>query len=116
LETAAAAVARLAIDVGLNRAAVARLHVRHARADGKDLDTELVAGDARVGVERHLAEIASVVGAADTDAVHANDRFASGGCGRLGDIDARELLRLVEADGFHRLSCSPSGLRGGRGS
>ena len=115
-ETAAAAIARLAIDVGLDRAAVAWLHVRHARADGEDLDAEFMSGDARVGIERHLAEVASVVGAADTDAVDADDRFTGGGRRRLWDIDSRELLRLVETDGFHRLSCSPSGLRGGRGS
>ena len=115
-ETATAAVARLAIDVGLDRAAVARLHVRHARPDRDYLDAEFMSRDARVGVERHLAEIASVVGATDTDTVNADDRFAGGGRGRLGDIDARKLLRLVEADGFHRLSYSPSALRGGRGS
>ena len=115
-ETAAAAIAGLAVDVRLDRATIARLDVRHARADREDFDAELMARDARVGVERHLAEVAAVVGAADADAVDADDRFAGGGRGRLRDVDPRELLRLVETDGLHRISYFPSGLPDGRGS
>ena len=115
-EAAATAVARLAVDVGLDRAMVARLDVRHARADGEDLDAELMTRNTRVGVERHLTEIAAVVGAADADAVDAHDRLAGRGRGRFRDVDARELTGLVETDGLHRLSCFPSGPQGARGS
>ena len=63
----------LAVHVRLDRAAVARPDVRHAGADGEDFDAEFVAGDARVAVERHLAEVAADVGAADADPVDADD-------------------------------------------
>src|SRR6185295_15843809 len=61
---AGAGVAVLAVDVRLDRAPVAGRHVRHARADGDDLDAEFAAGDAGVAEERQLAEVAAEVGPA----------------------------------------------------
>ena len=66
-----------------------------ALADGDDLDAEFVAGDARVAVERHFAEIAGVIGAADADAVDANDGVAGAGARRLGNINETKLLWLL---------------------
>jgi hypothetical protein len=77
------------------------LHVGHAFADGKHLDAELVAGDARVAEEGHLAEVARVVRAADADAVNGDDRVAVAGRGGLCDVNFPERLRLLELDGFH---------------
>ena len=69
----------LAVDVRLDRAAVAGLDVGHAGADRDDFDAQLVAGNARVAEERHLAEIAADVGAADADAMDADEGFAAAG-------------------------------------
>ena len=76
-----------------------------AVADGDDLDAQLVAGDARVAVERHLAEVAADVGAADADAVDADEGLAGAGGGRLGDGDGAEPAGLFELDGLHRGPC-----------
>jgi hypothetical protein len=101
--TALAGVALLAIDVRLHRAAIAGLDVRDIGADLDDLDAELVAGDARLAEEGHLAEVAAEVGAADADAMDADDRVAGAGTRRLRHIDAAKLLRLLELDGFHEI-------------
>ncbi len=76
---AAAGVTVRVVDVRLDGAAVAGLDVRHALADRHDLDAQLVAGDARIAEERHLAEIAADVGAADADTVDAHQRLAGTG-------------------------------------
>lgn len=93
--------ARLAIHVRLNGTAVAGLDVGDAIADGKDFDAEFVTGNARVAEERHLAEVAAVVGAANAHAMHGDERFAGGGLRGRGDFNLAELLRLFELDGFH---------------
>src|SRR6266446_3022916 len=98
---AGAGEAALAVDVRLDGATVAGPNVGHTRADGDDLDAEFVAGDARVGEERHLAEVAAQVGAADADAVDAHQRVAGAGFGRLGEVDALPLFRRFELQGFH---------------
>mgnify|MGYP006176390857 CR=1 FL=1 len=48
-----------------------------------------MAHDARILQEGVAAFEDVVVGAADADAVHAHDRFAGHGRGRLRDVDAR---------------------------
>ena len=78
---AAAGVAVRVVDVGLDRAAVAGLDVRHALADLDHLDPQLVAGDARIAEEGHLAEVAADVGPADADPVDAHQRLARPGLG-----------------------------------
>ena len=85
---AAAGVALLAVDVRLDRAAIARPDVGHARADGEHLDAQLVARDARIAEEGHLAEVAADVGAADADPVDADQGLARAGLLRGGDVDA----------------------------
>ena len=100
-EAASAGVAVAAVDVGLHGAAVAGRDVRDARADGEHLDTQLVAGDARVAEEGHLAEVAGDVRAADADAMDAEKDFAGGGRGGFGDVDASPGFGLFELKGFH---------------
>ena len=69
-------------------------------------------GNARVAEERHLAEVAAEVGAADADALHADERLAGAGLRRLGDFDLSPRLWLLELEGFHEwvqlFSGSPS--------
>src|SRR5208282_2937623 len=95
--------AALAVQVRLHRTAVARLDVRHAGADVQDLDAKLVAGDARVAVKGHLAEIAADVGAADADAVDAHQGIARFGPVGLRDADLPKRAWLFEEDGLHAL-------------
>ena len=86
----------LAIDVRFDRAAVAGLDVDDASADFDDLDAEFMAGDARVAEERHLAEVAADVGAANADAMDAHHCLAGAGFFRAGDLDALPLLRCLQ--------------------
>jgi hypothetical protein len=83
----AAGVAGGVVDVGLDGAAIAGLDVGYAVADGEHLDTELVAEDARVRHERHLAEVGADIGAADADAMDANKGVAGAGSGGLGQLN-----------------------------
>src|SRR5262249_17909898 len=98
---AGAGVALLAVDVRLDGGPVAGPDVRHALADRQHFHAEFVPRDARVAEERHLAEVAGEVGAADADAPDADDRLARPRARRLGHIDDAELLRLGELNGFH---------------
>ena len=98
--------ARLAVHVRLDGAAVARLDVGDAGADLEHLDAQFVAGDARIAVERHLAEIAADVGAADADAVDAHQRLAGAGLRRLVDGDLLEIGPVPSTESLSwRCSC-----------
>src|SRR5882762_5590122 len=57
----------LAVDVRLNRTAIARLHIRHPCPNGDDLDPQLVSWNAGITVERHLAQVTAQVGTADSN-------------------------------------------------
>src|SRR6185295_7389935 len=105
----AAGAAFLAVEVGLHRAALAGLHVRDAGAGLEHLDAQLVAGDARIGVEGHLAQEAGDVGAADAHAQHAHQRLARGGLGRLVDLDLGVVPGLFEADRLHDFTPAAAG-------
>src|SRR5437868_3535281 len=72
---ALAGVTRLAVDVRLDGAMIAGLNVGDRSADLEHLDAEFVSRDARIAGERHLAEVAADVGAADADAMDAHKRF-----------------------------------------
>ena len=84
---APAGVTLLTVNVRLDAATVAGRDVRNALADGEDFDAEFVAGDARVAEERHLAEVAADVGAADADLMDAHQRLAGAGRGGAGDVE-----------------------------
>jgi hypothetical protein len=91
----------LAVQIRLDRAAVADRDVGHAGTDRQHLDAELVPRNARIGVKRHLAEKPAEVRAADADAVNAEERLARPRRGRFGDFDGVKRLRFFELDGFH---------------
>jgi hypothetical protein len=97
----AAGVAALAVDVGFHGAAVAGPDPGDIGADGQHLDAKLVAWDARVGVERHLAEVTAVVGATDPDFMHADEGFTRAGLRGFGAFDETPGERLFELKGFH---------------
>jgi hypothetical protein len=86
----------LAVDVWLHAAAVARLDIRDPGTDGDHLDAEFVPRNPRIAEERHLAEVAAVVGAADADRMHADHRLAGRRCVRLRNLDISERFRLLE--------------------
>ena len=98
---AAAGVAVGIINIRLHGAAVAGLDVGDALADGDDLDAQLVAGDARVAEEGHLAEVAAEVRPADADPVDAHQGLAGSGRGGLGGVDEGEVLGGLQEQGFH---------------
>jgi hypothetical protein len=98
---ASAGVAVLAVDVRLDRGPVARLDIRHPWPDRHHLDPQFVPGDSRIAKERHLAEVAGVVGPAHPDPVDPDDCLARPRGRRFGHIDDSELLGLGELDGFH---------------
>ena len=70
-----------------------------------DLDAQLVAGDARVGVERHLAEVAGNVRAANADAYDAQLDFIRRRDLGLGAVDAGGKLFVFELFGREMRGC-----------
>jgi hypothetical protein len=99
--SATARKAALAIDVWLDGTTVARFDVPHPLANFDDLHTQLVPWDPRVAVKGHLAEVAGNVGAADSYAMDADERFAGIGTRRLRDVDPLEFAGLFELNGVH---------------
>ena len=97
---AAAGVAGRVVDVGLDRAAVARPDVRHALADRDHFDAQFVPQNPRIRDKRHLAEIGADIGAADAHAMHADQRLARTGRRGIGQLDRCELLAAIEGEGL----------------
>ena len=93
----------MAIDIGLHCAAVARLNVRHSFADRDHFHAQFMSRDARITVERHLAQEAGIIGPANSDAMHPDESLAWPRRTRLGEVEAAELLRLFQLESFHDL-------------
>ena len=87
-----AGVAVAAVHVGFDGAAVAWFYICDVWTDGDDFYAQFVAGDSRVGIEGHFAEIAGDVRAADADAMHFDDGFAGAWAGGFGDLCSLEML------------------------
>jgi hypothetical protein len=79
-----AGVTALAVDVRFDRTAVARPDVLHPGAHRENLDAELMSRNPWIRIERHLAEVTTVVGAADTDPVDADQGLARAGAAGSG--------------------------------
>src|SRR5215218_1005495 len=103
-EAATAGVAVAAIDVRLDRAAIAKLHVCHVQTDLQYFHAQLVAGNAWIAEERHFAEETTDIRAANADAINPQQRFVRPGLWRLRNVDAAKLFGLFELDGFHESS------------
>jgi hypothetical protein len=96
-----AGVALAAIKVRFHAAAVARLEVVNAFADGQDLHAQFVAGDARIVEEGELSEVATNVGSANPHAGGPDESFARTGLGRFVYIDPLEFLGGRQLQGLH---------------
>ena len=94
-------VAVLAVDVRLNGAAVAGLDVCYAITHGDNFHAQLVPGNPRIGEERHLAEVAAVIRAADADSMYAHARFALTGRREFGRLDNLKIPWLNKLDRSH---------------
>ena len=77
-------------------------HYRMVADDGEHFDAQFVAGDARVAEERHLAEVAAVVGAAHADAVDAHERLACPWPHRLVSVGEAQPTWLIKHNRLHR--------------
>ena len=93
--------AAAAIQVGLDAAFVADLHMGDISADSENFDTEFVAEDAREFDEGHLGQITAHIGAADADGVDADEGFTRAGSGGFGDVDGDKLAGGDELKGAH---------------
>ena len=71
-------------------------------ADGEHFDAEFVAGDARIAEERHLAEVAADVGAADADAMDAHQGIRAGTGLLAGDVERFQCLGASSWSAFMR--------------
>src|SRR5579864_6957555 len=99
---AAAGVAVRIVDVRLYGTAVARLDGTGPLTHGQHFHAQFVAGDARIAVERHLALVARVIGAADADPMDPHQRLPWTRALGLGDVDLLEMEWLFQEDGFHQ--------------
>jgi hypothetical protein len=91
----------LAVDVGFDGAAVPGADVCDAIADGQHLDAQLMAWDPGVAEERHLAEVAAVVGATDANLTHPEQGLAGTRRGGFGNVEEPEGLGAFELEGAH---------------
>jgi hypothetical protein len=101
-EATLARITPLAVDVGLDAAAVARPDVRDARPHGRHLDAQFVPGNPRIAEKGHLAEVAAVVGATDAHGMHPYDRLARARRRWLRDVDETKCFWLFEQERLHQ--------------
>jgi hypothetical protein len=89
-----------AIEVRLNRAAVADRKAGAVRADGNDLNAEFVAEDSRI-LEKRLPAMKCVkVGSANANPMDSNNRIQRAGCG-IGGFAGGETAGFRENYMFH---------------
>jgi hypothetical protein len=98
---ATAGIAVLAIQVRFDGGALSGPHIRDALTDGDDFNSKLVPWNARITEKGHLAQKPAEIGSANADAMHAHQRFARTGFGRLSLFDHAEGVRLFQLNGFH---------------
>jgi hypothetical protein len=83
--------ARAAIEVWLDRTAIAALEPRVvSRVD--HLDPELMSEHARIAEKRHFSQVTADIRAADTDAMDFDDGFARAWACGFGDLCSLEML------------------------
>ena len=82
-----AGMAPLAVDVGLDAAAIPGPDIFDTRPDCLHYHAEFVAGDSRVAEKRHLPQVAAVVGATDAHCLDPDNCLARPRRGWLGHLD-----------------------------
>jgi hypothetical protein len=97
---AAAGQAVAAVEVRLHRHLVTNLHAINSRTDGENLGAEFVAEDAGILEEGLASSEGMQVGAADADAVDADQGVAGSGIARFVGVDAFETTGLGEDEGL----------------
>ena len=90
-----AGVASLAIQIRLDGAAISRFDVRHVRADGENLDAQLMPRDPRITEKRKLPQVTGDIRAADADAMHANQCLTRRRRGGLVDLRSERTRPVV---------------------
>src|SRR5881296_3773929 len=109
--TAAAGRTVLTIDVWLDRAAVARPHVRDIRSNRNHFDAKLVTRNSRIAKERHFAEVTGNVRAANADPVHPHERITRPRFSGRFNFDPTPGLWSFKLQRFHRSLRVTSGTR-----
>jgi hypothetical protein len=87
---AAARRAALTIQVRLDGASIAGLHMGYTFADGENFNSQLVSWNARITEEWHPAEEPAVVRAANPYSVNAQEGFSRTGRRRLRHVEDAE--------------------------
>jgi hypothetical protein len=89
------------IHVRLDGAPIAWPDVADVRANLDHFYAQLVPGDPRVTKQRELAQVSTRIGAADADAVSADERFTLAQGRGFSDFESSESARRFELNGFH---------------
>ena len=80
-------------------------------ADIQHFDAQLMAGNAWIAEERHLAQVAADVGSANADLVDANQRLAGARFFRGGNIDALPISRGAQETALSWVILSGAGFQ-----
>src|SRR5262249_3927196 len=91
-----------AVQVRLDRAAIAGLQVAGRGVDLLDLHAELMAKNARIREERLPPAEGGAIGAPDAGTMHANERMPRRRRFGRGSFDHFKFPGLFQNDGFHR--------------
>jgi hypothetical protein len=83
----------LAIDIGLDGAAVADFYIGDIGANFQNLHSEFVTRNARIAEERHLPQVSRKIRAANPDSMNANKYFIGTGFARIRNFDIAKRLR-----------------------
>ena len=94
----------LAIHVGFHTAAISHLDVGNASAHLGDFNTKFVPGDTGVAIEWHLAKVAAVITATNSNAVNLEQHLAWTGLWWFRSVYEFEILGLFQKYGFHLIS------------
>src|SRR5207253_6610911 len=99
--TAPAGITLLAIHVRFDRTTIAGAHVGHIGAHCHHFHAEFMPRNSRITEERHLAEVAADVGAANTNLVDTDHSFPAAGFFGAGNVKTFPVFGRVEGEGFH---------------
>jgi len=89
------------VNVGFHAAAIASMDIVHVWADLQNFHSQFMAGDARVTVKWKLAQVATQIRTANTDAVNSDQGLARpGGRGFL-DFHSLEAPWFLEHNSLH---------------
>ena len=91
----------LAIDIGLNAAAISSADVFDIVSSPDDFNTKLMTRNSWVAKKRHFSEVPTVVGAADANCFNTHKGLTRLQCTRLCNVNHCPLFWLYELERFH---------------